>query len=231
MENLLRTYLEKKHHDLEAGSATLTLPVVTLSREYGCPSKLIAQRLVDLLNRAAGNDIRVPWRFLNKEIVEEAARELQIKTVELNYLLSSGSKGLLEDILTSFTPVYASNTKLKNILIRVISGLALRGHVVMVGRGSSAILQGHPNTLHVRLQAPLNWRISEIARVKNLSKAEALKLVEETDKKRSALIGMVFGKPLEMTMFDLIIHCERFSIEQSAELIRQAMRIRNLLPA
>ena len=75
---------------------------------------------------------------VTKEIVEEAARKMDIKTVEMNYLLSSGEKGLFEDFLTSFSPVYASNLKIRKVLTDVIRTLALQGRMVFVGRGSVA---------------------------------------------------------------------------------------------
>jgi len=52
-----------------------------------------------------------------------------------------------------------SNRKIKKILTDVILTLALQGCLVFVGRGSVAILQGCPHVLHIRIQAPLEWRV------------------------------------------------------------------------
>ncbi len=229
MEDLLREYFERKHRDLDQSKVSHGLPVVTLSREYGCPSKLIARLLADAINRRLKTPLQVPWKFISKEIMEEAAKDLQMKTVELNYLLSSGNKGLLEDILTSFTPVYASNIKLKKTLVRVVKGLAARGNVIMVGRGSSAILQGIPGTFHVRLQAPVEWRIREVSRVKNIPASEAANLVSSTDRKRTELIEMVFGKRFSMEIFDLVINCERFTVDQIVELMLKAILLKRII--
>ena len=59
-------------------------PVITLSREYGCPSKIIAARLAETLSsktRVKGKEVK--WKFVTKEIMAESARELQVDPVSL----------------------------------------------------------------------------------------------------------------------------------------------------
>ena len=46
-------------------------------------------------------------------------------------------------------------------LTSVIKGVAARGNVVLLGRGSQAILQDAPGTLHVYVAASKEWRIGE----------------------------------------------------------------------
>jgi cytidylate kinase len=214
MENILKLYFEKKHLDQQSVKSPGPGPIITFSREYGCPSKPIAQLLTDTLNKRNVKTSSPKWKFISKEVVEEAARKLDIKTVEMNYLISSGEKGFVEDLLTSFSPHYVSSRKIKNILNDVIRTISLQGHLVIVGRGSVAILQGHPKVLHVRLQAPLDWRVKEICAARGITETEALRLTNETDKKRNALIELFLGSKFDQNIFDVVFNCKTFSKEE-----------------
>jgi cytidylate kinase len=229
MENILKNYFEKIYLEQEAAKPATLRPVITISREYGCPSKSIAQMLSDTLNKKTENTGEPKWKFISKEIVEEAARKLDIKTVQMNYLISSGEKGIFEDFLTSFSPTYASSLKVKKILTDVIRSLADQGNIVIVGRGSVAILQHRPNTFHIRLNAPQEIRIRAICDSKNLKEAAAKKLLAETDKKRLELIELLLGHKFDPCIFDLAFNCSTFSKEEIMQSILRIMEIRKMI--
>jgi len=229
MENIMKLYFEKRYLEQESMKPCGPGPIVTISREFGCPSKAIAQLLTETLNKRSVQPADSKWKYISKEVVEEAARKLDIKTIEMNYLISSGEKGLVEDLLTSFSPNYVSSRKIKKILNDVIQTLALQGHLVIVGRGSVAILQGCPHVLHVRLQAPLEWRVREIITSRGLNEAEALKITNETDQKRTALIELLLGRKFDQNLFDVIFNCNTFSKEEIVNSILRIMEVRKLI--
>jgi cytidylate kinase len=229
MENILKIYFEKQYLEQESLKPCGPGPIVTISREFGCPSKVIAQMLTEALNKRIIKPATPRWKYINKEVVEEAARKLDIKTVEMNYLISSGEKGLVEDLLTSFSPNYVSNRKIIKILNDVIRTLASQGHMVFVGRGSVAILQGCPHSLHIRLQAPLGWRVREISASRGIKEAEAIKLTNETDKKRMALTELLLGRKFEQNLFDVVFNCNTFTKEEIVQSIQRIMEIRKLI--
>jgi cytidylate kinase len=225
MENILKIYFEKQYLEQESMKPFGPAPIVTISREFGCPSKVVAQMLTEALNKRIIKPATPRWKYINKEVVEEAARKLDIKTVEMNYLISSGEKGLVEDLLTSFSPNYVSNRKIIKILNDVIRTLASQGHMVFVGRGSVAILQGYPHALHIRLQAPVSWRVREISVSRGIKEAEALKLINETDIKRMALIEMLLGRKFDQNLFDIVFNCNTFSKEDIVQSILRIMEV------
>ena len=229
MENIMKLYLEKRYLEQESLKPCGPGPIITISRESGCPSKLIAQMLTDALNKISIKTAPPKWKYISKEVVEEAAGKLDIKTVEMNYLISSGEKGLVEDLLTSFSPNYVSSRKIKKILNDVIRTLAMQGHLVIVGRGSVAILQGCPHVLHIRLQAPLEWRVQEMCASRGLKETEALKMTNETDKKRTALIELLLGRKFEQNLFDVVFNCNTFSKEDIVQSILRIMQVRKMI--
>lgn len=230
MENILAEYLQRSFPEEGAALPAVTGPVVTFSREFGCPSKPTAQLLVDTINRQFRGTGAPSWKFISKEVVENAARDLEMHPSDLHFMLSTGARGLLSDVLASFTYSYVSSHRMKKTIRKVITELATIGHMVIVGRGGAGVLHGYPSTLHVRLQAPMDWRIREICRIRGLTRDEAVKLAEETDEKRRALIELVSGVTYSPYLFDLIMNCNTLSMADMADTVISLMKSRKLLP-
>ncbi len=229
MENLLREYLERAFADRGIEQQKGPGPVVTISRESGCPSKLVAQLLTSELNRFNGIDTPGKWRFINKEVVEAIAKRLELNPAEVNYLLSAGTKGLIEDVMASFSQSYVSSHRIRKTISSVVRSIAEQGYVVIVGRGGAGILQHAPATVHIRLQAPREWRIGETCTSGNLSRPEASKLVDEMDKKRIALIELMTGGKFHPTLFDICLNCQTLSIEEIVHTIIGLMESKKLI--
>ncbi len=64
----------------------------------------------------------------------------------------------------------------------VVQELAERGDVVILGRGSPAILRDLPKALHVYCFAPIPIRIQRVARAEAISEEEAANRIAETDR-------------------------------------------------
>ncbi len=214
MENLLRDYMERAFSERGTVNKPGPKPVVTISREFGCPSKLIAHQMIGTLNSRIGSEKAGTWRFINKEVVEATAHRLEMNPTEVNYLLSTSAKGLIEDVLASFSPIYVSNHRMRKTITAVVRSIADQGHVVIVGRGGVGILQNYPNSLHVRLHAPREWRIAQVAASKNLAAAEASRLVDEMDKKRADFIELMTGAKFNPYLFNVTFNCSSLSLEE-----------------
>lgn len=211
MNNLLMKYMESRFQEQFNTEPNKPQPFVTISREFGCPSKLIARMLAEELNRKVGNAKGRLWQYINKEIVEQAARELELEPVKIEHLFRMDQTGILDDLLSSFSSNYKSTQKIRKTIRDVIQTFTKKGHVILVGRGSVAITHNRPNSLHIRLQAPLDWRVRCISKHNGIPISEALHLAVETDKKRTALIESFLGYKLEPALFDAIFNCKTLS--------------------
>lgn len=228
MENILREYLERTFPDDKPAVPCSSGPVVTISREFGCPSKLIAQMLTEAINHtASGRQQR--WRFINKEIVETTAKELEMNPTELNFMLNAGAKGLLSDVLASFTNSYVSNHRMRKTIIKVVSDLAGKGRIIIVGRGSAGILGNCSQALHIRLSAPLEWRTERICVSKGVTREEAREMAKEVDARRTSLIELITGQKFSPFMFDLTFNCQNLSNEEIVATILGAMQAKTML--
>ncbi|MCK9218697.1 MAG: cytidylate kinase-like family protein [Bacteroidales bacterium] len=229
MENLLRIYIERALREPEILKVPGSGPVVTISREYGCPSKPIGQSLTETLNKIPREAHLSKWRFINKEVVESAAQELNLQTNDLNYFMSGVGKGFLEDIMVSFTSGYVSNPRIRHTITNIVMAMAQHGYFVIAGRGSVGVLYRKPNTLHVRLQAPLEWRIPEICKLLQVNEKEAVKIAYDTDKKRMALIELMSGHKYNPYLFDLIINCSTLGQQEIVETIIGTMQAKKMI--
>jgi len=210
MDNLLLKYMESRFQEQNPKETGKPLPFVTISRELGCPSKLIARMLTEELNRKAGNE-KSRWQYINKEIVIQAARELEVEPGKIEHLFRMDQTGILDDLLSSFSSNYKSTQKIRKTIRDVIQTFTKKGYVIFVGRGSVAITHDMPNSLHIRLQAPLDWRVRCVSELKRIPVSDAWRVVVETDKKRTAMIESFLGHKLEPELFDAIFNCKTLS--------------------
>jgi cytidylate kinase len=230
MENLLRKYMEERFAEPASQPHPGTLPFITISREFGCPSKFIAKLLTERLNEYTSPlKTGPPWRFLNKEIIMEAAHELDLNPSKIQYLFHAEKKGALGDIFASFSDSYKSDRTIKKTIQEVVKSFCRKGNIILVGRGGVAITHNYSNTLHIRLQAPQEWKIRGICERDGISEDEARKLITETDKRRTTLIEMFLGEKFSTELFDLIFNCQTFDCENIVAGIIRMMETKNMI--
>jgi len=223
-------YLTERVADDEAKSVHYG-PVITIAREYGCPSKLIACRLAEeLSNKVSAKGRTTPWKFVTKEILWESARELQIDPARIKYVLDNERGGIFDNVLLAqFSKYYKSDRKIRNTIAKVIRNMAREGHVIIVGRGGVAITRDIPESLHIMLKAPLEWRIARISENYHITPLEARKSALAVDLQRKEFRESFRGKNNDYTWFDLTLNCMTLSIDEIVGIIVNAARIKHLV--
>jgi cytidylate kinase len=109
-------------------------------------------------------------------------------------------------------------------LMDIINAGYKKGNVVIVGRGGMAALQNKPDILHVRIDAPLALRVKRLMEHEGLAQEDAQKKIRERDLSDVGWIKRYFGLDShEPTLFDLIISTAKFSPEDAADMIIQAL--------
>jgi cytidylate kinase len=223
-------YMSERIHS-EAGLLREAGPVITISREYGCPSKLVAGSLAEELTRkmfVKGKEIK--WKYVTKEIMAESARALDVDPEKIKYVFDYQQKSMLDNILSAqFNKYYKSEQKIRNTIGKVIRNMAQEGHVIIVGRGGVAITHDIPRSLHIMLEAPLDWRVLRISENYHISHSEARKTAIEVDKKRKEFREYFQGKQTDYTRFDLTISCMTFSIDEIVQIILKTAETRKLV--
>ncbi|MGF1637715.1 MAG: AAA family ATPase [Cyclobacteriaceae bacterium] len=233
MNNTLLDYMEKRLHpgkqdgDLKKIG---TAPVITISRQYGCPAKKVAGKLVLALNKVLlASEKREAWTWIGKEILEESAKSLKIHTNDVKEAVAKDGN-LINDILQSFTQkYYPTEVRIKKTIADVIRLNAEKGNIVVVGRAAAAICRDIPNSLHIRLVAPKDWRIHYVSKEYQLSLDDSLKRIDDIDKKRDILLQYYLGKKYDETLFDIVFNYMTCTEDEIVEAVIKVLQTRDMM--
>jgi cytidylate kinase len=187
---------------------------IAFSREAGSGGITVAREVGRRLN----------WPVYDQELLESLARELNVDVSILeDYDERPGS--FLVDTIKSFSAAASvSEVTYFRRLVRMFQVLGARGECLVVGRGSTFVLPPD-TTLRVRIVATREDRVSFIAKERKVSRVEAARFVDTTDRERQRFIKDHFHKDLpDPQNYDLIINRSRFSIEETAELVIEALQ-------
>ncbi|NQU34566.1 MAG: cytidylate kinase-like family protein [Bacteroidetes bacterium] len=200
-----------------------TLPFVTISRETGCDAVKITKLLIKKLKSRGQN-----WKYVDKEILNASAKKLKLDKSKIEYVFDVAEKTHADEILSALSSRYYKSDKMvKNAITDVVKHMAGEGNVVLVGRGGAAITSKMKLGTHIRLAAPLKWRIDSLMSRKNNSEEEISSFIINTDKKRKRLLEVFSEDKSKDIPFDVVINCARFSQKQIVDIIINIMDQRN----
>jgi len=227
MDNLLLKYMTDRAKPEVKKAVEPPGPVVTISRECGCSGRLFAEELTKRINQKINNPAR-NWKWVNKEILCLASKELKLNPDQVKILLKTEDKSFLDELVSSFTvKYYAPDAKIKRAIKDVVRHIAIQGNVVIIGRGSEAFTQDIQRSLHIKLYAPLSWKIDIIRSRNNISSDEAKKLVISTDKRRLKFVEEYLSKEPNKLVYDIDFNCAKFSIEEIADITMKAIETKS----
>ena len=182
--------------------------VITISRDTGCDGVPIVKEVLKQLNdNLKGVNKKHPWRFVSKEIFEKSAKKLNVKLDIFDNLENAKDKSFVEEIISSFsTEQYPSDFKIKRTYKEVIESVASAGGVVILGRAGVAIADHNRRNLHIKLTAPVDWRVDKMAKEYGYSKAKTLKHITDSDRKRDDLKKYYMGRKVQFTDYDVALN-------------------------
>jgi CMP/dCMP kinase len=214
-----------------ASDATQTtgMRAITVSREYGSGGGEIAARLARTLG----------WRLIDHEVVVEVARRLGVTESDAAQR-DEQPESLVDQVLRSFRavdPTPLSLVGVPDILVtpeahdyrtalrETVLATAAAGNVVIVGRGSQAILSKRREVLHVRIVAPLAQRILYVSQRESLDPAAAQRRIQKKDHDRQRYLRETHEhSPDDSTLYDIVLNTAVLDLDSCVEIITLAMR-------
>ena len=223
MENRLFDYMNRRIH----GSYTPSIktheggPLITISRQTGCGASDIAWALCEELNKKIPAQVKENrWNFISREILLKSAEELHLDPIALEHVLSDKNRGIMDQIVEALsTHSHKSDQKILKTVESVIRQFGNKGHVVIVGRGGAWICKDVKRSLHIRLEAPEEWRIDEIVRRLDFSRDFAAEYVKKHDAERELLVTKLYGEKHSSLMYDVKLNRVSFSDKEIVETI------------
>jgi hypothetical protein len=164
-------------------------PFVTISRQAGAGGRSFATKLVEQLN-AVERPV-VPWTVWDNELVEKVVAEHHLPAASVASL-EERPPSWFEESLAGLTMgdwrEHPPESAVYSRVAMTIRALAEIGRVVIVGRGGAFITRDLPDGVHLRLVAPLAYRVAQTAKAMGASASveAAAAVVREKDENREA---------------------------------------------
>ena len=179
------------------------MPVITISSQPGSGGRVVARGLADRYN------IDLFDRDIVKEIAESAhISRAVIETMEKERL--SGIKDFISSLVNDrylWPGVYLDH------LMKVVAAIASHGNAVLVGRGANFLIPPE-DRLSIRVIAPLQTRVNNVAREHGVTREEAKRRVINRENRRAAFIRQSFNADVaNPENYDLVINTQKLDIE------------------
>ncbi len=232
MRNFLLNYLGNTEPCKDLSVAG---PVITISRECGCSANRIAIKLSKILtgySYQSENKRDVEWKWVNKEVIEKAALELEMHPEKVRNVFLSEVKKSLHEVSTAFSTekVYDDDDqKVIDTVKSVIRQLACEGHCIIVGRAASVLTKDIPQRVNIKLQAPLEWRTKRIMQISNMTYSEAQDYILAIDSERDLFVQHIAGRRLDNTDFDIVFNYATMLDDHIVDAILNVLKSRKII--
>ena len=210
--------------------------IITISRQIGSKGDEIAEKLAKDLN----------YRYFDKLLMTEIAISSGLSEAEVvdfsedNYKV----KGFFDQLFrrkepiakitirgvdttgaTTITTQTFDEEGCLSFVQTVIRKLKNWGDVVIVGRGGQVLLKDVPQTLHVRIIAPLEKRVENLVKERNISKEEALRIISEKDRSAEQYLRRFYNVDWnDPELYHLMLNTGFLTVEQAVEIIKGALK-------
>lgn len=205
--------------------------VVTISAPFGAGGSVIGPAVAE----------RLGLMFVDRAIPAAVAKDLAVpldRVLAHDQHLPSGIVRVLSKMANSIVPygvapvgslvetdeeeVFRSGTE------KVIHEIADHSGGVILGRAAAIVLAGHPSALHVRLQGPREGRLVRAMAHEGLSREDACRLLDDTDRARYAYVKHFYkADPNDASLYHLVIDSTELPDEVCAELIVRTAEARS----
>jgi cytidylate kinase len=209
------------------------MPVVTIRGRLGSGApevgKLVASQLhIDYIDRELINEVAARLNLEEQEIIrkEMPPARLQERIAEAlarGYSIGDGIQGAY----LPFSQIPLDDSSYLEALTTLIKELAQGHSAVIYGRGSQFILKDYPETIHISMVAPNNIRLKRVIETQGLSEDKAKQEMQRFDSGAREFMKRFFSAEMEdPTKYDLVINTENYSYQAAANLIIQALSLK-----
>ncbi|HWO93522.1 MAG TPA: cytidylate kinase-like family protein [Dehalococcoidia bacterium] len=182
--------------------------LVDAARRLGVPVERVSQR--DERTQSLGERMAAALRSFLERSATIGAADPMIGAPSIEVMLGRP----YEEEIAEATESDVSDKRYGEALAAIIQEAASRGDVVIVGRGSHAVLQGHPVALHVNLVAPRDARVRNLVRREGLDPEDASRRVERSERGRIAYHRKLFKcEPDDPLMYHMTLNAALLDVE------------------
>ena len=205
--------------DLIAARVAEALGLLLVDREYTCKAALAAGMPAELLQKLMYEG----QHSLAGQLMDSLGSSTPAEPTDR----PAPSPGPLEGI---FTPMLApSSINLEDgvrTIGRIVTDVASRGDVLVLGQGGQVWLSDCKDACHVQVVAPSNLRIERVATRENVSRATARRRVRTSDQARAEYLARYHGVNwLDPMLYHYVVNTGRTPADVAVSLIIHAAQM------
>ena len=188
-------------------------PIITISRQAGSRGSYFGSRLAQKLGYQRLHREAIDAICFHSGYVKRIVESLDDRNrSELALLVEGIFSGQMVDHSDYFRHLY-----------QAVLSMSRLGGVVLMGRGGNFIL-GPKEGFHLRVIAPVEQRVENLMRYRNLSEHEAKEHVVKTDNERHQFISRQFKADIDDARhYDLVINTALLDVEELVEMMGKAI--------
>lgn len=201
---------------------TKLTPSVTLSRQTGCDARAIARELAAYLQSREPVD-QCFWTVFDKTLVERVLEEHKLPKEVAKYMPEERISAI-QDAVEELLGLHPSTKTLLRQTSETIRHLAHHGYGILIGRAANVITRDQQNVFHVRLVAPLEWRLARIMARNHLDPKAAQALIRKSDLGRKRFLKDHFHEDInDPSHYNLVLNTGGLPDQVAARIIGDAI--------
>ena len=201
--------------------------IITISREIGSGGGSVGRKLAEKLN----------VKYINKQLLQALQEKFNLTKSGIEHLrnkkknwftdlfeqASPAPKATMEVGGYTFSREFPDAVTVKDIYEaekEILNAIADEGSCVITGRSAFFVLKDRPNKVDIFITASKAARIEQVMAKQNLSKEEAVKLVDTVDEGRDNYVKRHTGlSRYDMRNYDLILDMDYLTEDEAVEKI------------
>lgn len=189
----------------------MSIPVITIAREYGSGGRLIGERVA--------KNLGIP--FYDKELILMVAKESGLSEDYIRRTEQIKSASFLYNLYMT-SQVLPMSDQIFIMQSKIIQDLAEKGPCVLIGRCADYVLRDMKNCMNVFIHAPLQERVHRALKEYGDKASNMEDYVRKQDKKRSAYYNYFSQNKWGYADFYHLAVNSTMGIETTAKIIQDA---------
>lgn len=217
-----RNYIEK--HYQESDEARIHKrklnpgPTITISRETGVGAVAICEKMIEYFHKYSLPEYD-DWTYFDRELIEKVMEDHHLPA-HFKKLLSEEAPPKIDAWFGEILGITPSKISLLHKKRQTILKLAEFGNVIIVGQGANIITSNLSTAFHVRLVAPLSFRIENAMELYKVDRKQATDFIIKEDESRKNFIHKYFHKNIEDPhLYHAVINTCYHRLEDIAEMV------------
>ena len=201
--------------------------VITISREVGSGGRTVGEKLAEKLN----------VNYVSKELLKALEEKFNLTRGGIEHLKST-KKNWFTDMFEQVAPAPKATIKVGGYTysrefqesvtvqdiydaeVEILNAIADEGSCVIAGRSAFFVLKDRPNKVDIFITASKEHRIERIMTKQNMTREEAINLIDAIDKGRDNYVKRYTGlSRYDMRNYDLVLDMDAMTEDEAVEKI------------